>query len=132
MLPACPDCGSALGRGATKCRCGWKTSAVSEHRKITACAYENCVTPAIVREKTGTGWATFCEYHMLKEHTKRAEKWCSDHGLFTREQKIAYCREMFKRTFPGAKFPEPREPGCDDEPVRKFMPDVEPKVVSGS
>lgn len=24
-MSSCPDCGSALGKSATKCRCGWKS-----------------------------------------------------------------------------------------------------------
>ena len=99
-------------------------------RPVADCAYEGCRTKAIIREKLETGWANLCEFHMLKEHTKRAEKWCADHGLFTRDQKIAYCRQMFRSVFPGAKFPEPREPGCDDEPAKHFMPGVKAKEVA--
>lgn len=128
MLPACPDCGANLGRDAKKCRCGWK-AAIELPRLSVQCAYEGCKTPAICREKLETGWANLCEAHMLKEHTKRAVKWCESQGLYTRDQKIEYCRKMAKKMGLNMKFPEPREPGCDDEP-KHYMPGVEAKPVA--
>lgn len=77
-----------------------------------SCAHEGCQTPALVREKTETGWANLCEYHYVKAHTKRAEKWCADHGLHTRQQKIEYCRRIAKGLF---KPMVERVPGEDDE-----------------
>jgi len=94
-LKNCPDCGSDLGRNATKCRCGWKTS-VELPRLTQPCAHEGCKTPAILREQIPTGWANFCEYHYIRYHRERAELWCNDHGLYTLEQRKEFCRKVLR------------------------------------
>lgn len=111
MLTACPDCGGNLGRDAEKCRCGWKRGSVAP-RLLAECAYQGCVTSAVIREQTPTGWANLCEFHWLQAHTRRAEENCRAKGLFTTEQKKAYCRKMLGRLITPAV---EREPGQDDE-----------------
>jgi hypothetical protein len=113
MLTACPDCGSSLGRGASKCRCGWKASAAYLSAPKANCAYVGCLIPALLRKRVETGWANFCEYHYIQDHTQRAAKWCEDNGLHTTQQKIEFCRRMAGTLF--RPIPKDREPGQDDE-----------------
>jgi hypothetical protein len=97
-------------------------------KPIVDCAYHGCNTPAILREKTETGWANLCEFHWVKAATERSEKRCRDMGLVTKQDKITYCRSVLG----GLARRMEREPGCDDEPERRYMPGVKAKEVAGA
>lgn len=59
----CPDCGSSLGKGAYKCRCGWKATEQGPALQHIACCYADCGISALVRVRTSTGWANVCLEH---------------------------------------------------------------------
>lgn len=87
----CPDCGAMLGRGASRCRCGW----VGAEPVLSArCAYETCFQGALVKQRTKTGWANFCASHYEEFHTAQSRGWLVDRGLDTREKQVAYWREQ--------------------------------------
>lgn len=56
----CLECGSPLGRGAIKCRCGWKAEPEPEYVRSVACCYAGCPNNATMRVWTRTGWANVC------------------------------------------------------------------------
>ena len=62
-LPACPDCGSNLGKSAYKCRCGWKAAPALGAVEHIDCAIEGCPLGARCRVFTKTGWANVCRQH---------------------------------------------------------------------
>ena len=66
-LKACPDCGGDLGKGASKCRCGWKTSGfqqtVNGRPSIPCAADPTCRFP-------GRLWHSQLQHH---------ERICVDH-----------------------------------------------------
>lgn len=57
----CLDCGSPLGAGAFKCRCGWKAAPVFAESKTVSCCYAGCPNNAALRVWTSSGWANVCE-----------------------------------------------------------------------
>jgi len=57
----CLDCGSPLGPGAIKCRCGWKLEPAAEYSRPISCCFAGCANNATIRVWTRTGWANVCE-----------------------------------------------------------------------
>lgn len=96
-------------------------------KPIVDCAFEGCRTPAILREHLPTGWANLCEYHWQRDAIKRADQNCNARGLKTLAQRKAFCRQLL-----GTLIPPEREPGCDDEPPKHYMPGVRAKEVAGA
>ncbi len=91
----CLDCGSPLGRGAYKCRCGWSVAPPETYRRGPDCAYAGCAGRTMVSLRTKTGVAYLCHEHYIANHTKEAEAYCAERGLTTTERKIAFCKAMF-------------------------------------
>src|SRR3990167_4928752 len=88
----CPKCGTEIGR-SSYCGCGWKRYAKSQHSDAephAACAYEGCAYDSFCKIKTPTGWANVCEEHYRIYHHVKAEKYCNDKGLDTREKRRAW------------------------------------------
>lgn len=83
---------------------------------MVECAYgpSGCVRRAQIRRKTPTGWANVCLVCDQRMHQEQTEKWCTENGLITTQQKIDYCRAQAKKMFRGVRFDD-REPGQDDE-----------------
>lgn len=91
----CPDCGSSLGKGAYKCRCGWKTSEGSYSTAVRVdCAFDACMTPALVRVRTRTGWANLCVKHYETQHQAAAAAYAQKHGLRTPADHIRHMRSL--------------------------------------
>ena len=117
----CPKCEREIGP-ATYCGCGWKQSRKKEKAPkdaplpIVNCAHQDCIKPAIMREKTATGWANLCHFHMMQRSHDRAEKYCSDRGLDTLQKKKDFIRQcgLGKLVMKQIETAE-REPGQDDE-----------------
>jgi hypothetical protein len=59
----CLSCGAPLGRGATKCRCGWTATSSGDLQKHVDCCFVGCSKSGIVRVFTATGWANVCTLH---------------------------------------------------------------------
>lgn len=109
----CPDCGSLLGKDAYKCRCGWKSSASRESRReIIPCAYTDCVTPALARVHTKTGWANVCERHYSMTNFTRP---VANSPVVTEVLKAYRASKHYRDRHPSAEVE--REPGADDEVV---------------
>ncbi len=124
---SCPDCGTALGKSAYKCRCGWRMD--KPQAKSVDCFYApRCTRPAILREVEDGVAKNLCYECSLNQQTKRAEDFCNENGFITRVQKMNRCRELAGMA--GLPFVE-RVPGEDDEP-RRFMPGVRAKEVAGA
>jgi hypothetical protein len=81
--------------------------------KITDCFFApKCTRPAKLRTDRYTkpgDLQALCHECDARLHSERAEKWCAEHGLVTRDQRIAYCKSF--------RLPIAREPGEDDEVV---------------
>lgn len=112
----CPKCGTEIGRSAY-CGCGWKryakTSDQAPERRCE-CAYAGCQHDAVLKVKTPTGWANLCHDHSRIYHHAKAEKYCNELGIDTREKRMAWLRKNWKQI--PAALPAPmREPGQDDE-----------------
>lgn len=85
-----------------------------DERPTASCKWERCLQAAVICEEVeyGKGRHNLCEYHYVKAHQLKAERWCAERGLTTTEQKRAYCRKLSKTLLK----PMPlREPGEDDE-----------------
>ena len=67
------------------------------------------------RYQTKGYFQNFCIPCEQEQHAKKAEKWCTENGLITRQQRIDFCREQAKKMFRGVKFLPDRVPGEDDE-----------------
>ena len=91
----CPDCGSSLGKGAYKCRCGWKAAegAYNPTTRID-CAFDSCMTPALVRVQTRTGWANLCTRHYETQHQSAAAAYAEKHGLKTPADHLRHMRKL--------------------------------------
>ena len=63
------------------------------------CAVSGCGALTIVREKTKTGWANFCEHHYIAYHRRQSVERCRQLGLETVEQMKAFCRKRIKGAF---------------------------------
>lgn len=119
-IPACPDCGSTLGKNAHKCRCGWQSAASSAPR-VDCFFAPTCVHPALIstdRYQRKGQFQNLCVACDMRLHHEKAEKWCMEKGLVTTDQKIAFCREAAKKMFRGVRFDPMRKdrvPGEDDE-----------------
>lgn len=121
-MTQCPECGVKMGAGSVRCRCGWsiKKSPLSEIPQIRAdCAVSGCGALTMVREKTSTGWANFCEHHYIEYHHRIAEdRVRNELGLLTVEEMKAHCRKKVKTIFKSVRSGNhvvEREPGQDDE-----------------
>ena len=115
----CPDCKSEIGN-ARYCGCGWQKPSKRDRDEplpMVNCVYADCLKPAIMREKTPTGWANLCHFHMMQRHHDRAEKYCADRGLDTVAKKRAYVLNLLKRKTPTIQ----PEPGCNTEPLTHAM-----------
>lgn len=84
----CPDCGSALGKSAYKCRCGWKKA---EHFALPAiqpnCAEFQCQQAAMVGSNR-------CKWHFEHEHQVYAAEYAEKHGLVTVKDHIKHCTRL--------------------------------------
>ena len=110
----CPKCKTTLAESATYCGCGWKAPRTKDAPiQHINCAYADCLKPAIMRERTATGWSNLCHHHMTRHHHDRAEKYCASRGLMTTGQKRAYALNLLKRRIPELQ----SEPGCNTEPL---------------
>lgn len=78
------------------------------------CSHETCVRSAIIKQRTDTGWANFCEYHYIQHHQNLAQAWCAEHGLDTVDKKKAFVREKYKSFLSRAVNYPVRVPGEDD------------------
>ena len=126
-MPAnCPDCGAKLGKGAYKCRCGWRMDAPQRHQHRDCAHAPACTKNATIREKTPTGWAAFCEDHYVAyHHAISAKRVREELGLHTVEEMKAYIRHLLRNPKPGSALAAlknrgvfsgmEREPGQDDE-----------------
>lgn len=107
----CPRCQRRLTFDATSCICGWGGPI---HGDAIACHFapEGCTRPARLRTNRyslgGVQWP-LCHQCDQRLHEEKAERWCAEHGLHTREQRIAYCLRMAG----SMKLPISREPGQD-------------------
>jgi hypothetical protein len=68
-LPACPDCGSSIGKTATKCRCGWKSPQALQTQVAEEKKYARCVDNQMCRYP-GRLWLSRLAYE---------ERLCVDH-----------------------------------------------------
>lgn len=119
-MSECVKCGSEIGT-ANYCGCGWKRSKATknEPRQFIQCAHMACNTSAIVKIKTPTGWANFCEPHYGDYYLNQAEETCRKLGLTTTAEKRLWVRGAVKKLV--AKwtpdYNRPRDPGDDDEVI---------------
>jgi len=92
----CPDCGSSIGAGAYKCRCGWKASASESSQPMMRieCAYSSCLQGAIAKVKTNTGWANLCIGHYETQHQGVAIDYADEHGIKTPSDHILHMRKL--------------------------------------
>lgn len=67
----CPDCTRPLSDVATACRCGW-IKGQAETKPHIQCAHDSCGTSAVLKRKTPTGWANFCDYHNMQYQQTQA------------------------------------------------------------
>lgn len=108
LANTCLSCGAPLGRGATKCRCGWKATEISVGARMDCFNAPNCTRPAAIYTDRYSGtkglFQNFCIQCEQEEHHKKAEEFCERMGLVTTQQKIDFCRQMAKRMFPGVRF----------------------------
>lgn len=122
-MPACPDCGSSLGKNAHKCRCGWTSSASQVGPHVDCFNAPYCTRPAQIktdRYQAKGRFQNFCFVCEQKAHDEKAEKWCRESGLISTQQRIEFCRKMAKKWYPGlpASWGQrvvERVPGEDDE-----------------
>ena len=120
----CPDCGAVLGKGAYKCRCGWKSASQEPPARRIDCCYIGCIEPALVRVPTATGWGNVCliHYPLIEIKRKRSE------SLTVREIREAYLKSRHAKrggSLPPAKSIGemlPREPGEDLEESNSATP----------
>jgi len=105
MTKNCPECGAPIGKGAYKCRCGWKGSASPSFVSAIACAYLPCEKPALCRVFTKTGWANVCTDHYGTAQFTRpvANSPVVEEVLKAYHKSKAYAQKMG------------RDPGEDDE-----------------
>ena len=102
-LKNCPDCAAPLGFNSNKCRCGWQASHVKTGPIIDCAFSPQCTTPAVLRRKMPTGWASLCYACDMRLHRERAEKWCQEMGLDTVDAKMAYCESMSVKAMPNKR-----------------------------
>lgn len=88
----CQNCKRRLPDIAETCKCGWTKESVKQ-AGFVHCANESCPTCAIVRVKTPTGFANFCEAHYEKYFTEQARIFCGSRGFDTQEKQYKFCRE---------------------------------------
>lgn len=104
MNQNCPDCGSLLGKGAYKCRCGWKGAGVSETVPTQPCAHLGCANAAIACVKTPTGRANLCKPHYLTHWTVdvlKALPTGKPSTLYMEQVRAAYLRSQAYREVSG-------------------------------
>jgi hypothetical protein len=119
LVNNCLSCGAILGRGATKCRCGWTATTSDAGVHLDCFNAPHCTKRALIRTDKYSGtkgrFQDFCLACEFAEHRKKSEKFCMDNGLISTQQKVDFCRAMAKKMFPGVTFCRQREPGDDDE-----------------
>ena len=80
----CPTCGTALGKNATYCGCGWRKLKprfeVSRDDPVH-CAHEYCGISAMCKIKTKTGWANLCWQHYDQHFERQAVDNLSKYGM---------------------------------------------------
>lgn len=118
----CLSCGANLGRGATKCRCGWRASEIQSGARLDCFNAPHCTKPGAIYTNRYSGnrnlWQNFCISCEHKEHQKKSQEFCDSMGLDTTQKKIAFCRAMAKKMDFSIRFdplPGERVPGQDDE-----------------
>lgn len=115
-MSECVKCGAEIG-SSSYCGCGWKRqgkgAGISVERRCE-CAYAGCLHDAVLKVKTSTGWANLCHDHSRIYHHAKAEKYCNELGLDTREKRMAWLRKNWKQ-IPAPLPDQIREPGQDDE-----------------
>jgi hypothetical protein len=124
LANSCLSCGAPLGRGASKCRCGWKAAEIQVGGRLDCFNAPYCTKPGAIYTDRYSGtkgvWQNFCVGCEHKEHQKKSQKWCEEMGLITTRQKIDFCRAMAKKMFRGVQFGDmrsEREAGQDDEEI---------------
>ena len=106
----CPDCDKELGFRSV-CGCGWKkptTPQMAYEKPRAKCCHDLCISNAICKIKTVTGWANVCERHYLSHFQKQADDYCAEHGIVTLAQKRKFVRDKAKGVY------RMRQPGEDD------------------
>lgn len=112
----CPECGSALGRYARYCGCGWGKPKKGERQPDlprVECCFAGCIHLAKVKLKTPTGWANMCAGHYEEFTLKRALETCKRLGLTSVPQMKAWVRQEKKKGI--ARDVPLREPGEDSD-----------------
>lgn len=99
---------------------------ISQPKPRPDCSVYGCGALTVAREKTETGWATFCLHHYIEYHHRKSEKRVREElGLQTVEEMKAYIRKLLRNPKPGSALAAlkdrgvfdgiEREPGQDDE-----------------
>ena len=70
-----------------------KGSTIYEPRPVVVCAHMGCTVPALVRVKTETGWANFCEDHYVQH-------WSAVRWLRSPERSGAYAKRIRQKPHP--------------------------------
>ena len=113
LANSCLSCGATLGRGATKCRCGWKATEVSVGARLDCFNAPRCTRPGAIYTDRYSGtkgvWQNLCIHCEQIEHQKQSQEFCERMGLITTQQKIDFCRMMAKRMFRGVNFSQDKE-----------------------
>lgn len=69
----CPDCKAVLFDHAKSCVCGWQITDRKKPPPIIGCHSAGCREPAMVRQKTDTGYVRLCLTHYDAFHARQAQ-----------------------------------------------------------
>lgn len=112
-LTACPDCGANVGKGASKCRCGWQAvGQAAAARPVTMCA---CGERATIRIGDKDSCAK-CYERTPIERTKIFSPLVEE--VLTAFKSSRYAKRVREVGVDVAKAEAMREPGSDDEERR--------------
>lgn len=64
----CPDCSAPLGKGALKCRCGWRASFDAQAEPTTRCEIDGCGAAFLGCIEIDGKRTPACEKHYTEHH----------------------------------------------------------------